>query len=137
MKILKNTAFDFPVVFLSVEVRTSAIWQLTGRLPLPFMRAIKVQLRTTFSTGLLPPLRQTARACCTTNIFTNIAIKCKYSNLQYADFQWTFLIRKIRFYKIGVIFELCNSHEVLRDDGCNSLKICEKYFFISKKDVFL
>ena len=31
------------------------------RLPLPLLRATNVQFRTTFSAGLLPPLRQTAR----------------------------------------------------------------------------
>jgi hypothetical protein len=31
------------------------------RLPLSFMRATNVHFRTTFSAGLLPPLRQTAR----------------------------------------------------------------------------
>jgi len=37
-----------------------AAWR-QRRLPLPLLRAINVQLRTTVSAGLLPPLRQTAQ----------------------------------------------------------------------------
>jgi len=46
------------------------------RLTLPFMRATNVQFCTTFSAGILPPLRQTA--CCTLAFFAKIGYKFRF-----------------------------------------------------------
>ena len=46
--------------FRGIAANGAAAWR-QRRLPLPLLRAINVQFRTTFSAGLLPPLRQTAR----------------------------------------------------------------------------